>query len=112
MPNIGKLDRRVILETSAVTRGEIGGQVETWSQVATLYARVQDANGSQIFQSQAQGNRVDKVVTIRYRAGVLAAMRLLLPTSTPPDMQIARINWVKEVGRKDFLELYCEVING
>lgn len=102
----GQRDRRVTLQSATLSRGETGGKVETWATVATVYARVQDANGSQIFQAQATGNKVDVVVNIRHRAGVTAAMRVLLH-----DGRVARITWVKVIGRDRELELYCEAIN-
>lgn len=101
----GAHDRRVVLQTKTVGRGELGGKAETWATVATLYARVVDANGSQLFQAQAIGNKVDRVVTIRYRSGVTADMRVLI------EGVASRITWVKELGRKEGLELYCETIN-
>lgn len=103
----GQLDRQVVLQTVAISRGETGGRVETWSTVATCWAHVEDANGSQIFQAQGVGVRVTRVVTLRWREGLAATHHRLLI-----DGVIARINWIKALGRREFLELYCEGIDG
>lgn len=93
----GKLDRRVTIETPATTRGETGGHEETWSTFATLWANVRDPADS----------RVSKVVTIRYRADITAAMRVRFADGTT-----ARISHLRELGRHEWLEVYCEAING
>lgn len=103
----GKLDRRVTLEAPTTTRGETGGHEETWSVFATLWASVRDLSGRETFNAQAAGSAVSKVVTIRYRSGVTAAMRVKFA-----DGSTARIAHLRELGRHEWLELYCEALDG
>ncbi len=43
-----QLDQRVTLQTSAISRDAVGGQVETWSDAATVWAGVRPLSARQI----------------------------------------------------------------
>lgn len=103
--NIGKLDRRITLLSPTTVRGETGGHEELWTDAETLWANVRDLSGRETFTAQAAGSQVSKIVTIRYLAAVTAAMRVKFS-----DGSVARISHLIEVGRKKWLEIYCEAV--
>lgn len=105
--DIGKLDRRVTIQQATVSRGTVGGHAESWSTLAVVWANVRDLNGRETFNAQAAGSNVKRVVTIRHLATVTDDMRVLFA-----DGSTARIAWMRELGRKDGLELYCEKYDG
>lgn len=105
--SIGKMDRRITLQTATTTRGELGGHAESWATLATVWASIRDLKGREVFNAQQAGSTVSKIVTIRYRSGISADLRVLLP-----DGRTARIGHVIEIDNKQWIELYCEVING
>ena len=107
MQAAGKLDRRITIEAPTVSRGTTGGHEETWSTHATLWASVRDLSGREIFNAQAAGSGVSKVVTIRYLSTVTAAMRVRFENGST-----ARIAHLRELGRREMLEIYCEAVNG
>ncbi len=102
----GILDQRITINQLAVARGQFGGHDETWSAFASVWAQIIDMSGREIFQAHAMGSAATKLITIRYHAGVVPAMQVVLP-----DGVICRIEWIRVVTRKEFMELYCLVLN-
>lgn len=103
----GILDQRVTLQTATVTRDTVGGVVETWADTVTVWASVRPLTAKQIAQAQQVSADVRKAVTIRWRSGVSAAMRLKFSDSTT-----AKVHWVEEYRRDGRLVLVCEDLNG
>lgn len=102
----GDLDRRITIQTATVSRGDTGGHEESWATLAAVWASVRDLSGRETFNAEAAGSNVKRVVIIRHRTDVTDKMRILFDDST-----IARIAWTRELGRKEWLELYCEKVN-
>jgi SPP1 family predicted phage head-tail adaptor len=73
----GQLDRRVKLQTKGVTQDSYGGAVVTWSDTATVWAAVEPLQGREFFGAQQIDSEITIRVRIRYRAGVVPAMRVL-----------------------------------
>ncbi len=103
----GELDQRVTLQTATLTRDAVGGPVETWADTVTVWAKVKPLSGKQIAQAQQVSADVSKAVTIRYRTGITAAMRVKFSDATT-----AKIHWVEEYRREGRLVIVCEDFNG
>ena len=96
----GILDQRVTLQTATVTRDTVGGVVETWADTVTVWASVRPLTAKQIAQAQQVSADVRKAVTIRWRSGVSAAMRLKFSDSTTAKVQLRPVD-----GKSDCLIL-------
>lgn len=105
--DIRQFDQRIALQQMTVVRDAVGGHAETWATLATVWAKVRDMSGKEIFSAKAAGNAVSQCLTIRYRSDVKAAMRVLFA-----DGSLARIEWIRQMNRKEYLELYAVAING
>lgn len=103
----GKLDRRVTLQTPTVTRGDLGGLAQTWVDLATVWAQVRPLSGREASRAQQVQSVASLAITLRWRADVCTDQRVVLA-----DGRIARITWSEEIGRREGLTLYCEVVNG
>jgi len=103
----GRLDQRVTLQTATLTRDAVGGPVETWVDTATVWAEIKPLTGKQIAQAAQVSADVRKAVTIRYRTGITAAMRIKFSDATT-----AKIHWIEEHRRDGKLVLVCEDFNG
>lgn len=103
----GILDQRVTLQTATVTRDAVGGPVETWADTATVWAAVRPLSARQVAQAQQVSADVRKAVTIRWRSGVTAAMRVKFS-----DNSTAKVHWVEEYRRDGKLVLVVEDLNG
>lgn len=103
----GELDQRVTLQTATVTRDAVGGPAEAWADTVTVWAKVRPLTGKQIAQAQQVSADVSTAVTIRWRSGVTAAMRLKFA-----DNSTAKIHWIEEHRREGRLVIVCEDLNG
>ncbi|MDZ7809199.1 MAG: phage head closure protein [Arhodomonas sp.] len=76
----GKLNKRVALqEPSRVADGR-GGYTTTWSTVATVWAQVHPLSPDERVAAAQMQAQLTHRVTIRYRDGITAAMRVLYGT--------------------------------
>ena len=107
MMTAGRMDQRITLQTSVNSRDAVGGLVETWSTLATVWARVAPLSGKRIAQAQQIGSSVTKQIEIRWRAGISASLRIQFA-----DGRVAKVSWVEESKRDGFIVLVCEDING
>lgn len=73
----GKLDKRITLQQLVAGQDAYGEPVHTWTDVATVWASIDDLTGRQYLAAQAAQNAVQTKITIRYRAGIVPAMRVL-----------------------------------
>ena len=103
----GQIDQRVTLQTATVTRDTVGGPVETWADTVTVWAGVRPLTAKQVAQAQQVSADVRKAVTIRYRTGITAAMRVKFSDATT-----AKIHWIEEYRRDGKLVLVVEDLNG
>lgn len=103
----GELDQRVTLQTATVTRDAVGGPVETWADTITVWASVRPLTAKQIARAAQVSADVRKAVTIRYRSGITAAMRVKFSDATT-----AKVHWIEEYRRDGKLVLVVEDING
>lgn len=103
--NPGQLDRRIVLQSLTVTRDEVGGKVETWTDVATVWASKRVDNGRRMFAAEQKS--VEEICTfrIRWRAGVTAFMRI-----AHRDDFFEIIGKPVELGRRAYLDLTARSI--
>lgn len=76
----GALRKRILLQKRDVTTDSYGGQVSTWSDVATVWGEITPLSGRELFAAQAVQSEVSHQITLRYRPeldipAVVVAMR-------------------------------------
>lgn len=102
----GRLDRRVSLWASTVTRDAGGGESVTWAKFAEVWASRLPMDGTRLFSAEEKASLEDVEYRIRYRRDVLMYMQLREGQNTyeiiPP---------MRELGRAHFLELTCRAVN-
>ena len=96
-----RLDQRIIIQQKTTARGALGGHAETWASLATVWAETRDMTGKEIFSAKAIGSAATQLITIRFRADVKPDMRVLFS-----DGSLGRIEWIRHVTRKEYMELY------
>lgn len=101
----GELDRLVHVQHATITRDSVGGHVQTWATIGTVWAKVASMRGSTLFNAKAAGSSVSLVITIRFNSTVLPNMRLILD-----DGMVALISHILPIGRREKMELYCEAV--
>lgn len=98
----GKLDRRVTLRRFTSSTDGFNNPVETWADLATVWAAVEFVRDGERFRSGEVGASQMIRVQIRYSAqvaGIDAKDRLMF------DGREYAVNGVKELGRRVGLEL-------
>lgn len=73
----GDLRRRVLIQSRQATVDGFGQRSTTWTDVATVFAEIQPLSGRELQLAQAINAEVNHKVTIRYRPGISAAMRVV-----------------------------------
>ena len=73
----GDLNRRITLQVRGSTRDSYGQQATTWTDWATCWARIEPMDGREVVAAKSVNAETSHLVTIRYRAGVTAAMRVI-----------------------------------
>lgn len=71
----GDLRHRVTLQRVATTKDALGGDVQTWSTLATVWAAVKPLSGREAFEAQRVTSTASLFLSIRYREDVTPAMR-------------------------------------
>lgn len=97
----GRLDRIIEIQRRVVTRDSFGGEVETWEEVDTVWARVNQTGIDERFENEANRERAtrDARMTILFRDGIDETMRVIY------DEQAWDIRGIAELGFKNKLEL-------
>jgi SPP1 family predicted phage head-tail adaptor len=80
MISAGALNRRITLQSHSITQDTYGEPLNTWTNVATVWAAVEPLSGRELLAAQAVQSSVTHQITIRYQVQfadpkVMAAMR-------------------------------------
>lgn len=107
----GKLNRRISIQRYSTTLDSGGIPVGTWMDVlgaSSVPASLEPLKGKEYFQAAAVSEQNTIPVTIRYRAGITSALRILYGT------RILNIRSVVDIEERHVkLVLMCEeVVNG
>ena len=101
----GELRHRVTIQQKSISQDTYGAALETWSTLATVWANVEALSGREFFDSQQTVAQADHRITIRYRADIKPAMRVVEGTRT---FEIQAV--LDREGRKRTLELLCREV--
>ncbi len=102
---IGRLDRKISLQSYTMTKNVMGEAVKTWTEVASIWGTMTYPKGLVSDEKLEQGRETAVVPVewwIRYREGVNEAMRILYKSEY---YYITRVNYPD---RKKSLKLVCE----
>ncbi len=99
----GMLRHRVTIQQATETQNSYGEIVQAWTTVATVWASIEARGVRESFAASQQFATADHIITIRYRSGVTAKMRIVYG-SRVFDIQGA----VDPDGRKRTLMIYAK----
>jgi SPP1 family predicted phage head-tail adaptor len=108
--DIGRLNRRVVIQAQTSTVDAVGQPVNTWSTFAAVWADIRFNTGLKNLETitaDAQSSVAVASIRIRYRSDVTSAMRVV-DGSTVYHIKVVLPN----IGAKDYTDLVCEVVNG
>jgi SPP1 family predicted phage head-tail adaptor len=70
MSGAGTLDRRITIRRATVTLNEFNEPIETWSDLATVWAKRTDASAAEGYRAQEVGAQISARFLIRYSSDV------------------------------------------
>lgn len=74
---VSDLRRQVKIQQRASGVDTLGQPIPTWTDFCTSWAGIQPLSGRELEMAQAIHTEVNHMVTLRYRSGITAAMRVL-----------------------------------
>jgi len=100
---IAGMRERVTLQSPARAADGAGGADVSWTDVATIWAQVEEGAGGERLAGERLAARAALTLTLRYRVGITTEMRVLWSG------RVLNIRAVRDAdGRKRFLTLECE----
>lgn len=93
------MDRRITIQAPQTTLDAAGQPVESWADVATVWAEVKPFRGGERFLARQVVGQAVTTFIIRYRAGITVQHRIVYEGAA------WNILDVRERGRQDALEL-------
>jgi len=72
----GELRQRITIQQNMPTRDEFNAEVESWSDVATVWANIETLSGAEFVTQQAAGAMLTHQITIRRMSGLRPTMRV------------------------------------
>jgi SPP1 family predicted phage head-tail adaptor len=73
----GQMRHRITIQSPPTGQDSFGDPQTDWTTFATIRAEKSDVDGREFFAAQAAQNPVQTQFKIRYRAGILAKMRVV-----------------------------------
>lgn len=71
----GKLRSELSLQQSGSQRDDLGGQVENWAEIATVFAMIEPISAQSLAGADQAQQAVSHRITMRWRDGVASGMR-------------------------------------
>lgn len=96
----GDLDRRILIQRVTISESESGGQIETWNELATVWAKVEQQGGREFFATVQVISERRVVFRIRWIDGLTVLDRVVC------DDEVHNIHEVRRLGRKEGVELH------
>ena len=101
--DIGEMRERVAIKTRTLADDTIGGKTETWTTLATVWAKINTIRGTEFIQQAQAGGELTHRVIIRYRSDVTASMKLTWGSRT-----LKIVSPPIELGHRQWTELQCK----
>mgnify|MGYP001576579649 FL=1 len=104
---VGRLNKRVTLQSATTARDGHGQPIETWSNVEVVWAAIEPIRGREYFAAQQFATEVTHRIRIRYRTASSAKWRVIYGSRT---FRVESV--IDPLERHETLELMCvEVLN-
>ena len=98
----GRLDRRLTLQRRTLIENDYGEGVETWNDLATVWAEKIPVRGSERYAAMQTVAEVEERFKIRYRTGLTPLDRVICDGITYD------VQGVLEIGRREGWEILAK----
>lgn len=100
---IGDLDRQITLRALTTSRDTFGEEIQTWSDLATVWAKVDYSTGFERFEGEQETAFTGVVFYIRHRTDLNQKLRIVY------ENEEYDIKGIHEVDRRFFLKIIAEL---
>lgn len=100
----GALNSRVTLQQQSATQDALGQPVQTWTDVATVWANIKHVSGVESIKADALTSTVRASIQIRYKTGLTAGMRVVNGATTYSIVAV-----LPDMEKREYTNLVCEV---
>ena len=100
--NPGILDTPIVIQHIVASRGDMGGQTNTWETYHTCRSKMTTNKGVEKIRAAKDTSVSYTAFKIRYKQGIDTSMQILLDGDT------YHIKSINKLGRKHMLELFTE----
>lgn len=97
--NVGKLDRKIIIQSYPTSKDNGGELTGSWTTYLTTWAKVTDKSSTENMVEGTQPMTTTRTFTIRYRTGLTNGMRISY------NSQYWQITGMMEIGRKEYIDI-------
>jgi SPP1 family predicted phage head-tail adaptor len=94
------MDRRISIEHYTTVPDEYGNEIPTWTEMANVWAAVQQESGREFIQASAVTPERRVVFRIRWMDGITTAHRVIY------DGRQHNVHEARELGRREGIELH------
>lgn len=109
---IGKLDKRITLQNRSSTLDDYGQPINTWSDVATVWANIKPLTGREKAQTMMVDSILTHRITIRYRVDFMPPTTVdawRISYETPSGTRIFNITAAQDVDEaRKHIVLECQ----
>lgn len=102
MTGAGDLDRRMTIQRATTTLNEFNEPIETWGDLATVWAKRRDASATESYRAQEVGAQITARFTIRW-SSVVASVNPRDRLSY--DGRLYNITAMRDIGRNQWREI-------
>lgn len=102
----GKLDRSVTIQSNTYVVDDYGNPAYTWADLATVRAQIVQANTEEFIRAYGAADETVIIFRIRWLDGVKLADRIVYEGVNH------NLKEIKEIGRRNGLELRCVATGG
>lgn len=104
MLNIGKMDRRIVIERETEIVKPSGSVVKEWTPLASVWAEVLQQSATEFFTGYGEAETGTMIFRVRFYPGIMTADRVSYNGTA------YGLKEIKELGRQDALELRGEAL--
>ena len=105
MVRAGLLRHRVVIQTLSTAKDAIGGDAETWTRLATVWAEVKPLSAREALEAQRMTSTASHFITVRYRDDLAPNMRVVWRGRTFEISQVENLD-----GRDEAIRLWCSEV--
>jgi SPP1 family predicted phage head-tail adaptor len=103
--NAADFNQRIAIQQRSASQDVLGQPVETWTDVAAVWASIKHPSGLQAIKAEADVSLVKASIRIRWRTGIDAGMRVL-HGAVVYDIRAV----LPDVAGRQYVDLVCERI--